>query len=149
MYLPLRNVNKSYRTCHSWWTMTFQMGYSDLASSNSWAHSWYFPLPPTLDHHDSNEKNSKPLFWSGSSWKNLAVFLGDHWNRKVMLDLWGCRISQKGRADEEGATGSNSCESIFVEDDNHPTIYQVYLVTLQILQCKLYSCKRSEIVQCI
>ena len=53
-----------------------QMGYFDLASSNSWTHSWYFPLFPNLYHHDSNE-NSIPLFCNNSCWKKaLCIFMG-------------------------------------------------------------------------
>ena len=53
-----------------------QMGYFDLASSNSWTHSWYFLLFPNLYHHDSND-NSIPLFCNNSCWKKaLCIFMG-------------------------------------------------------------------------
>ena len=54
-----------------------QMGYFDLASSNSWTHSWYFPLFPNLYHHNSNEKTSILLFCNNNSWKKtICIFMG-------------------------------------------------------------------------
>lgn len=81
--------------------------------------------------------------------RKSSLFLGSHLEWKSNADLWGCRICQKGGADEEGATRCKSCESIFIEYNNCTAIYHMYLVTWQILQCKLYSCKRSEIIQCV